>query len=544
MSWYRLYRPQTVAALHIAPVREAFSAILESGEYSHAYLLVGPKGTGKTSGARILAKVLNCDENRSYIQETLGTKKSTHKKTRLHEPCNVCQTCVAITNGSSLCVTEMDAASNRGIDDIRALTERIGLSAGDGPINVIIIDEVHMLTTEAFNALLKVLEEPPAHVVFILATTDPQKMPQTVISRCQVVQYRKATQDEIISALSTIAQSEQISVPMEVFTRLVSYADGSFRDGVKAFEQVAKHKKQITIDDINSILGISVSEIAESLVQALAKKDYTQAADIFMKIENDGIDALTVQKEVLKSLHVRLLAAPKTKSPHFPVYVALMKTLNVSSSPALPFPGLPFEIACLEWCLQGAGTARASQGPPLPPVVRNSATSPAGTASQTDTSTEVLRKKKDLNPPEDTELDTEEEHVVERAEEPLVMVRTQEVPSILVEFATVLEQWHVVLRGVREKNSSLEVFLKTTRPVSIEHNVLRIEAFYQFHKDQLSLDRNLIVLEEVLSRTFTAHMRVEIVLGKKALDAAKKPDSNLSGIVDVSFVKAAEDAFL
>lgn len=546
MSWYRQYRPQTVASLHITPVREAFSRILDSGEFSHAYLLTGPKGTGKTSGARILAKVLNCEKNRAYIESFLktGTGKQKSENTKLLEPCNECATCIAITNGSSMCVSEMDAASNRGIDDIRSLTERIGLSAGDGAMSVIIIDEVHMLTTEAFNALLKVLEEPPSHVVFILATTDAQKMPQTVISRCQVIQYRKATAQEIITALSSIATKEGITVGDGVLLRIVSYADGSFRDGVKAFEQVAKGKSEATIDDVTAILGVSVGELAEKLVQLLAKRDYSLVAHIFAQIDQDGLDALTVQKEVLRSLHARMIAAPAAKNPHFPAYVALVKSLNVPPSPSLPFPGLPFEIACLEWCL-GAGVykeemskdAPVKQVAPRPElhVTSNIRSIPIVVSSEA----EVLRKKKVEIVPEPEEI-IQSESVTDR----VPSLNEELTNAVQVPFANVLEQWHRVLSGVREKNNSLEVFLKTTKPTGVENNVLTLEVFYQFHKDQLALDRNLIIIEDVLAHTFAARMKVNLVLGVKAMEAAKSPDSNLSGVVDLSFVKAAQDAFL
>ncbi len=530
MSWYRIYRPQTVASLHITPVREAFSLILSSGEFSHAYLLTGPKGTGKTSGARILAKILNCEKNRDVIEARLhpgkDAKKKTSKPASLVEPCNSCSTCIAITNGSSLCVSEMDAASNRGIDDIRELTGRIGLSAGDGPMSVIIIDEVHMLTTEAFNALLKVLEEPPAHVVFILATTDPQKMPQTVISRCRVIQYRKATSEEMSTALSQIAKIEHIKLGDGVLLRIVTYADGSFRDGVKAFEQVASGKSLVELDDVSKSLGASVSELAETIVQFLAKRNYQKIADVFAHMEADGIDVLTVQKEVLRSLHARMIAAPAAKNPHFPVYVALVKSLNVSPSPSLPFPGLPFEIAALEWCLQGTNAQQSTSNGTS--AVKSLVQQLGKVEAKKQEEQENARKKKAQLVPEPE----------------IVVVHTDPTPSVLVPFSTILEQWHVVLTSVREKNGSIESLLKTTKPLGMENNVLKLEVFYQFHKDQLMLDRNLTIIEEVLARTFAAHIRLEFVLGVRAEMAAKLPDSNLSGIVDLSFVKAAEDAFL
>lgn len=493
MSWYRQYRPQTVAALHITPVRDAFGRILEQGEFMHAYLLTGPKGTGKTSGARILAKILNCEVNRQVVEGLLKNSGKKSAKAKLQEPCNLCATCVAITSGTSFCVLEMDGASNRGIDDIRELTAKVGLSPGDGLINVVIIDEVHMLTTEAFNALLKVLEEPPAHVVFILATTDVQKMPATVLSRCQVIQYRKADPSEIEKSLRGIAESEGITLDQESLSALVAVADGSFRDGVKIFEQIAKGKSRVTLTDVEMVLGKSVREIAEKLLQGLAKRNVSEVGTLLLQVMSEGVDLLVLQREVLRSLHERMLSSFVTKNPHLPTYVALLKALNVSSTQVLPISGIPFEIACLEWCL-------------------------------VKTSNQVGKKKARL--------------IVETPE------ATTEFPDVPVEYSHIINRWHEVLLAVREKNPSLEALLKTTKPQSVTNNTLNLEVFYKFHKEQLELERNYTVIREVLSHLFASRVKPVFVLSEKAAIAADLPESNISGVVDLNLVKAVEDAFL
>src|SRR3990167_11242532 len=187
MVFYRKYRPQKIEELDSKEVREKLYNVLESSSVPHAFLFTGSKGLGKTSTARIVAKVLNCE-----------------KKTKGIEPCNKCEQCVSITNGTNMDILEIDGASNRGIDEIRDLREKVKLSPMSATRKVYIIDEVHMLTQEAFNALLKTLEEPPSHVVFILCTTEPHKVPGTIISRCLRIQFKRATEEELVRSFGKI----------------------------------------------------------------------------------------------------------------------------------------------------------------------------------------------------------------------------------------------------------------------------------------------------------------------------------------------------
>lgn len=537
MSWYRQYRPQTVAALHITPVREAFARILDSGQFSHAYLLYGPKGTGKTSGARILAKVLNCERNRKTVETILAqeTKGKSSAKVKLQEPCNECATCLAITAGQSLCVTEMDAASNRGIDDIRELTSRIGLSSGDGIMNVIIVDEVHMLTTEAFNALLKVLEEPPAHVVFVLATTERQKVPETIVSRCQVITYRKALDSEIAAALNGIAGAEKIELEESVVSTIAKLADGSLRDGVKLFEQVAKDKAKVSLQDVQQILGESTAGLVEKLIAALAKRQMSETMAVFTETDAHALNMVQFQKDVLTALHKRMVEAPQKQSPYLPIYIQLLKQLNVPLSPNLPVPHLPFEVACLEWCLGGkAAPALEKHVEEVTPVA---APMPKMTG----------RQDKKMAPAVEVEprptVAAVKANIEPEIKADVVVAAEPELPFTLT-FADVIPKWHIVLRQVKDKNLSLEAIFRGTKPLSLEGNVLRLEASYKFHKDQLELDRNLRVIEAALKEVYGQKMRLSFSLAVKT-QKLTTPHDNISGKVeDPGLVSAAEAAFL
>src|SRR3990167_124025 len=210
MVFYRKYRPQTLSELF---GQGAISSLLQKAfqekKLAQAYLLCGPRGTGKTSTARILAKMVNCEKSSVISHQTsdsLTADSETDLKAEDSVPCNLCSQCLSITDGSNLDLIEIDAASNRGIDDIRALRENIKLSPASASKKVYIIDEVHMLTTEAFNALLKTLEEPPAHVLFILATTEVHKIPATVISRCQRFDFKRISEPELESRIEKIAK--------------------------------------------------------------------------------------------------------------------------------------------------------------------------------------------------------------------------------------------------------------------------------------------------------------------------------------------------
>ena len=208
MVFYLKYRPQTIEELDSKEIREKLYSVLQGLGIPHAFLFTGPKGLGKTSTARIVAKSLNCE-----------------KKTKGVEPCNKCEQCVSITNGTNMDILEIDGASNRGIDEIRDLREKVKLSPMSARKKVYIIDEVHMLTQEAFNALLKTLEEPPSHVVFILCTTEPHKVPATIMSRCLCIQFKKATEEELIRSFKRIIKREKLEAETEALSLIAGLSD-------------------------------------------------------------------------------------------------------------------------------------------------------------------------------------------------------------------------------------------------------------------------------------------------------------------------------
>src|SRR3989440_1328174 len=256
-SLYRKYRSQTFGDL---VAQEAAARALQgagiSSRVAHAYLFSGSRGTGKTSAARLLAKAITC----------------TGRARDSAEPCNRCQSCTEITAGAALDLIEIDAASNRGIDEIRDLREKVNLSPALGPFKVYIIDEAHMLTEPAFNALLKTLEEPPGHVVFVLCTTDAQKIPLTVIGRCEQFVFRRHSEEQIVSRLAHIAAAEGVKVDPDAMLLIARTAQGSMRDAVGLLDQlVPLASGPISLDSARSLLGIADPRLLDALLdQVLA----------------------------------------------------------------------------------------------------------------------------------------------------------------------------------------------------------------------------------------------------------------------------------
>jgi len=294
-SLYRKYRSQTFGDLvgQDAASRALQGAII-SGRVAHAYLFSGSRGTGKTSAARLLAKAINC----------------TGRSRDSAEPCNRCQSCLEMTAGSALDLIEIDAASNRGIDEIRDLREKVNLAPALGPFKVYIIDEAHMLTEPAFNALLKTLEEPPAHVVFILCTTDAQKIPLTVIGRCQQFVFRRHSEEQIVSRLSYIASAEKVSVDPDAMALIARTAQGSMRDAVGLLDQlVPLATGPISLDGARSLLGIADPRLLDSLLDHVLAGQAAEALAELNRVYAAGAELRQVVRGMMEGCRDRLVAA-------------------------------------------------------------------------------------------------------------------------------------------------------------------------------------------------------------------------------------------
>ena len=289
--FYRKWRPKSLdEVVGQEPITRTLRQALLLGRIAHAYLFCGPRGTGKTSTARILAKAVNC------LSPVEG------------EPCNVCSMCQAINEGRAVDLIEMDAASNRRIDDIRNINDKVRFSPNEAKYKVYIVDEVHMLTQEAFNALLKTLEEPPAHAIFILATTEPHRVPLTIISRCQRFDFHRISPGAISERLERLCQQEDISAEPEALAAIARAASGSLRDAENMLEQlVVSNDSPIRLDQVETFLGLGDNEKSLDLVGHILGGNVREGLLVINELARDGHDLRQLERSVIEYLRAAML---------------------------------------------------------------------------------------------------------------------------------------------------------------------------------------------------------------------------------------------
>jgi len=488
MAYYLKYRPQKVSDLDLEAVRQSLGEILAAKNIPHAFLFVGPKGTGKTSAARIVARAVNCT----------AKKKS-------GEPCNRCETCKLIGQNRSLDLIEIDAASNRGIDDIRELRDKINLAPAQAKFKVYIIDEVHMLTREAFNALLKTLEEPPAHAKFVLCTTEPQKLPGTVVSRCWRLSFNKATVEELVRALKKAVKGEKLKIKLKDLRLIAKKADGSFRDGVKVLEQLAMSGKNISSKRVKEMLerGLTERSLDEWLVMVYQAKT-NEALTWLAKAVEEGLNIRQFMVEAVERLRQVMLGLLEVEKQsgleEIDDLESLKDLIELMMKASREVKGavvesLPIELVVVEWSNKGRG--RSSQ-----------------------------------------------------VTEPEVKVKSQSVTKLTsksgkLTIKEVAAKWRDVLEAMRPHNHSLEALLRATRPKGFDGKLLAVEVFYKFHKERLEMERYRSLVEEVASKVLVAPIKVKYYLGQKAKKIVKDKqlDDNISAEVDDDIIKTAEEVF-
>jgi DNA polymerase III subunit gamma/tau len=514
MSWYRQYRPTTVQQLHLTSARQTLQDMMANGSFPHAFLFAGPKGTGKTSSARIIAAILNDPVNAAAVDHLFFARANTKstksaKPLSFQEPTQDDELVQRIQRGASYVVFELDAASNRGIDDIRQLKERIFLPPQEGKVSVYILDEAHMLTTEAFNALLKILEEPPSHVVFILATTELHKIPETIISRCAIVRFQKASQAEITAAMEQILAAEKITYETEALQQLAQVADGSFRDAVKLLELVAAGKQKIAVSDVEQVVQGTQEIQIQKLLQSVLEKKEQEVVQFFIELRQSGTDPKFFYTQLMAFLHQQLLVAitQGDKSAHFSAKIAhylltQFASVGVEVQSSIPFLGL--ELKALEMIFKSKeknGSGAAVSGSTKTESTKSSPIAEVAAPVMTD-----------LKPQQPAETQSET------------------ISSHRVSAQQVIEKWDDFLAMVRQKNSSIEALLRSSKPIHGDSEKTKIEVYYQFHREQLQQPKFRLLLDECSQALFGGSIAFEFLLAESARPGAEL--STVSGQVN------------
>lgn len=523
VSFYRKWRPKSFdEIIGQERVTRTLQNAIRTNRIVHAYLFAGHRGTGKTTTARILAKALNC------VQGPTPT------------PDNTCASCEAITGGYSVDVIEIDAASNRGIEEIRELRDRIRLAPTEGRYKVYIIDEAHMLTTEAANALLKTLEEPPEHAVLILVTTEPHRLPPTILSRCQRFDFRRVSQKELIARLRQIASTEGFEIEDKALAIIAGSADGSVRDAESVLDQLTAYADgPITAQDVLMVLGILEEEVALQFADAIIQRDVIGCLSLVNQVVGEGKDARQVSRTILDHFRdllvaktadrpadlldgtesrLQLLQAQAARAPVEDILRAL-NTLVATEAEARwsPQPRLLLEIALIRLCrpemdptleglrtrLQAIEERLGAESPSPKPASPKRALSPSA-ASGSERATPAAEPSRAPSTP------TREESKAEVRGETEVVI------------GDVRRAWARVLEEVKRTRMFCHALLIEGTPLELNGStlVVGLRTGFNFHVENLHKPENRSVVEGALERVFNHRLRLECTIHGEDTPAA------------------------
>jgi DNA polymerase-3 subunit gamma/tau len=460
---YRQYRPVVFSEItgqkHIT---DTLQAAINKDRVTHAYLFYGPRGTGKTTTARVFAKRINCQQATSA------------------EPCGECDSCEAMNKGRNIDVIEIDAASNRGIDDIRALKDRIATSPSLSRYKVYIIDEVHMLTAEAAAALLKTLEEPVKHVVFILATTELHKVLPTILSRCQVYRFKRASREEMKERLGYLLSQEKRSAEDEVLNFIIDRSDGCYRDAESLLGQLLTlQDKEIKKDALMELLGLPPESVLENFLDAMQRGESAGALTSLDAAFDGGHDPEQFIQESIRRARDKALAAVATKGAETAKWIAIIRALLQARQDLdyVPQPQIALQLAILTICTSKGENA----APPMPTQKDN----------------KPKEKKEDV-PRNNIDSESPPPEQAEKKSNPGL--------------DKVLQIWPQLVEVIKTKNPVAATFLRAIEPTIITDGRVELRAKYSLHRNFFTSPQNKLAVEKALSELLKEKIEVNFIL--------------------------------
>lgn len=496
---YRKWRPQNWDAVVGQPhVVDTLRNSLAAGRIAHAYLFAGPRGTGKTTSARLLAKAVNC------LHDDLAKR-----------PCGECDPCLAVQNGRFLDLIEIDAASNTSVEDVRDLRDKINFMPNLGRYKVYIIDEVHMLSTAAFNALLKTLEEPPAHAIFVLATTEVHKIPATVLSRCQRHEFRRIPVVDIVSLLKQMAQEEKIQIEEAALTAIARQSTGAMRDAISLLDQLASTGQVITLQMAQDVLGTAANQAVLDLVRAVVEGQSGAGLDCIHRALDAGSDPRQFARQVVDYLRDVLLArmgnadqieaSAETRAEmarhaqlfSAPELLRMIRAFNFAANEARAAwqPALPLEMAFVE-----------ALEKPTQAFIAQPAPADAPSASVSASPKKIAAAALPDPPPAAPGVAAPKVEAAPAEHDPQA---TQ----------TLAESWPRMLKWVREHNPNTYGLLNSCKSRFIRNDVLILNFASDVLKEKMAKPENIEIVARALQHVFQRQMQVESKVDTAQRDA-------------------------
>ncbi|MDX9893088.1 MAG: DNA polymerase III subunit gamma/tau [Patescibacteria group bacterium] len=509
LTIYRKYRPQTFEELvgqnHI---KTTLQSELETSKIAHAYLFSGPRGLGKTTTARLLAKAVNC----------------LRRQADQSEPCNDCEACREVIEGKSLDIIEIDAASHTGVDNVREnIINNSRFTPTSRKYKVFIIDEVHMLSVSAFNALLKTLEEPPAHAIFILATTEIHKVPQTIISRCQHFEFRKINNGELLKRLNHIVGQENKKIDQSILENIAYHSQGCLRDAESLLGQVLSlSDKEITVEQAELVLPQSQYGSVISLLKFLDRNDLASALMLINELVEDGVNLEKFVSDTIEVLRKILLVKVNSSLSNYGG--ALNKDLEKDIFDFSQSLNLDFLVRSIEVLIGKRQEMKYAEIVQLP--LELAVVEIIGVKDHD--------SKKESNSDDDQiNFSSSGPGAATKAKsplQPLVEKKSKVVKSVInkveIDLEQVVNRWAEILHAIKQVNHSLASTLKIGRPAQLQDNVLEISFGHKFHQQRINDSKNREILEKIFEEVIGSRLIINTTVNKDTKELPIKIDGN------------------